>query len=127
MVVLISDLFDGVDQVLQGLKHVRYRRNDALVFHVWDPAELSLPFSGPTRFEGLEAEDTLLIEPRALRQRYLAEVDRFNRELRRGCRQMQVDYELFNTAGALDVAISAYLATRSASVRHRASRVLGAG
>jgi len=125
MVVLISDLFDDGAEILTGLQHLRYRRNEVLVFNVLDPAELSFPFAGPTRFEGLEATDTLLTEPRLLRQRYLAEIDRFVAGLRRGCRDMQIDYELFDTAGALDAAISAYLATRSASIRHRASRVLG--
>ena len=125
MVVVISDLFDDAAEILAGLKHLRYRRNETLVFNVWDPAELTFPFAGPTRFEGLEATDTLLTEPRLLRRRYLAEVEHFIAHLRRGCREMQVDYEVFDTAGALDTAISAYLATRSTSIRHRSSRVLG--
>ena len=125
MVVVISDLFDAAADILTGLQHLCYRRNEVLVFNVWDPAELTLPFTGPTRFRGLEGRDTLLTEPRLLRRRYLAEIEGFVSELRRGCREMKVDYELFNTAGALDTAISAYLATRNASIRHRASRVLG--
>lgn len=127
MVVVISDLFDDSAEILTGLQHLRYRRNEPLVFNVWDPAELTFPFAGPTRFEGLEAADTLLTEPRLLRERYLAEVERFIAGLRRGCREMQIDYELFDTTGALDTAISAYLATRSTSIRHRASRVLAGG
>ena len=127
MVVVISDLFDDAAEILVGLRHLRYRRNETLIFNVWDPAELTFPFAGPTRFDGLEAADTLLTEPRLLRRRYLAEVERFVSGMRRGCREMQVDYELFDTTGALDTAISAYLATRSASIRHRSSRVMGRG
>ncbi|MCP4591063.1 MAG: DUF58 domain-containing protein [bacterium] len=124
MVVVISDLFDDGGEVLEGLRHLRYRNNETLVFNVWDPAELSFPFSGPTRFEGVESSETLLTEPRLLRERYLEEVESFIANLRRGCREMQIDYTLFNTGSALDVAIGAYLATRGASIRHRASRVL---
>ncbi|MFH0981074.1 MAG: DUF58 domain-containing protein [Planctomycetota bacterium] len=125
MVVLISDLFDDPAEILHGLSHLRYRRNETLVLNVWDPAELTFPFAGPTRFEGMETTDTLLTEPRLLRRRYLVEIERFTSSLRRGCRDLQVDYELFDTAAALDTAISAYLATRSARIRHRAPRVLG--
>ena len=127
MVVLISDLFDDEAEVLAGLRHLRYRRNETVVFNVWDPAELTFPFAGPTRFEDLEADTRLLAEPRLLRQRYLAEVEQFVERLRGGCRSMQIDYELFDTSTALDTAIGAYLATRSASIRHRTSRVLGGG
>ncbi len=125
MVVLISDLFDDAAEILHGLRHLRYRRNEALVLNVWDPAELTFPFAGPTRFEGLEAAGNLLTEPQLLRRRYLVEIERFLAALRRGCRNMQIDYELFDTAGALDISISAFLATRSASVRHRTSRMVG--
>lgn len=125
MIVLISDLFDEPADILTGLRHLRYRRNETLVFNVLDPAELTFPFTGPTRFVGLEAADSLLAEPGLLRHRYLAAVEHFITGLRRACREMQVDYELFNTAGPLDAAISAYLATRNTSIRRRTSRALG--
>ncbi len=125
MIVLISDLFDDSDRLLKGLRHLRYRRNEVIIFNVWDEVELTFPFQGPTLFEGLESAGQLLSEPRALRQRYLDEVERFTEKLRYACRHMHIDYEVFNTGSALDVAISAYLATRSASIRARTSRTLG--
>ena len=35
------------------------------------PVRVSRPFTGPTRFEGLESTDALNCNPRALRQGYL--------------------------------------------------------
>jgi uncharacterized protein (DUF58 family) len=125
MVVLISDLLDDPDKLIKGLKHLRYRRNEVILFHVLDEAELTFPFQGPTLFEGLEASGHLLSEPRSLRQRYLEEVERFTTKVRYACRQQHIDYEVFSSSAPLDVAISAYLATRSASIRARTSRVLG--
>jgi hypothetical protein len=78
-------------------------------------------------FEGLESMGRLLTDPRLLRARYLVEVERFQNRLRAGCGEMQVDFTVFNTSASLDAAISGYLATRSARLRQRSSRVPGAG
>ncbi len=125
LVIVISDLFDEESETLLGLKHLRYLGNDVIVCNIWDPAERHFPFQGPTLFNGLEGAGRVMTEPHALRLEYLAEVESFVSTLRRGCRGMHVDYVSFDTSAGLDVSISAYLATRSARIRHRSSRVLG--
>jgi len=116
LVVLISDLFDDAPEVVRGLRHLRYRRHDVIVLQVLDPAELMFNFHGPTRFEGLEGTGKLAVDPASIRRRYLEEVDRFTETVRRSCRQMHVDYEVFNTADSLDLVLSTYLANRCARV-----------
>lgn len=127
LILIVSDLFDTPEAILKGLKLLRYRRHEVIVWNIWDPAELTLPFSGPTMFEGLESSGRLLTDPRSLRTRYLDEVERFQSQLRTGCGHMLIDYTVFHTAMALDAALSGYLATRSARLRQRSSRVLGGG
>jgi len=127
LVILISDLFDDPDSIIKGIRHLRFRHHEIIVWNLWDPAELRLPYRGPTMFEGLESAGRLLVDPRSLRQRYLAEVEHFRQLLRVSCGQMHVDFMSFDTSTALDVALSGYLATRSARMRKRSSRVLGRG
>ena len=127
LVIIISDLFDDVETVLKGLKRLRYRRQDVIVWNLWDPAELTLSLTGPTMFEGLESMGRLLAEPGSLRAGYLDEVGRFQSRLRTACAHMHVDYARFSTAQPLDVALSGFLATRSARLRQRSSRVMGGG
>jgi hypothetical protein len=127
LIILISDLFDVPEAILKGLKHLRYRRHEVIVWNLWDRAELTLPFSGPTMFDGLESTGRLLTDPRSLRARYVEEVERFQAQLRTGCGHMLIDYTVFSTAMALDVALSGYLATRAARLRQHSSRVLGGG
>ena len=55
IVVILSDLFDDVESMLAGLKHLRHRRHDVIVLHVLDPAEIDFPFQQVTMFKGLEA------------------------------------------------------------------------
>jgi uncharacterized protein (DUF58 family) len=127
LIILISDLFDDADTILKGFQYLRYRQHELIVWNVWDHAELTLPLTGPTLFDGLEGMGRLLTDPRSLRVRYLEEVQRFQAQLRAGCGHMQVDYAVFDTSSPLDVALSGYLATRSARLRQRSARVMGGG
>ncbi|MEK6675162.1 MAG: DUF58 domain-containing protein [Planctomycetota bacterium] len=127
MIILISDLLDDPDVILKGLKHLRFEHHELIVWNIWDEAELTFPFTGPTMFEGLESSGHLLTEPRSLRERYLAEVAQFQSRLQKGCGSMQVEFAVFHTAQPLDGALSGYLATRNARLRARASRAMGRG
>jgi uncharacterized protein (DUF58 family) len=123
MIILISDLFDDPESILRGLRHLRYRHHEVMVWNLWDEAELKFPFHGLMLFEGLESSGRLLAEPTSLRERYLREVEQFQTLLQRGCGNMQVELTLFNTASTLDVALSRYLANRSVRLRARSSHV----
>jgi uncharacterized protein (DUF58 family) len=112
VVIVLSDLFDRVPEIVTGLKHFRHRRHEVIVFHVLDPAELEFPFQQTTLFKGLEALPEVLAEPRTLRKAYLHEFGRFLHAVRQGCREQQIDYVQLRTDQSLDVALSAYLASR---------------
>ena len=113
MVVLISDLLDDPDEVIRGLKHFQYRGSDVLVFHVLDPDEIEFPFDRATRFEDLETGDEVVAVPGAVREHYLKQmgglIDRYRRELGAS----GIDYQLLNTSEPLEMALLAYLSTRS--------------
>jgi uncharacterized protein (DUF58 family) len=113
LIVLISDLLDKPENVLRGLRHLRHKRHDVIVFHVLDHDEVTFPFERMTQFEGLEGLPNLIANPRALRKAYLAAFDEYTQELRRGCLANNVDYVLLDTSTTLDVALSSYLATRA--------------
>ena len=117
LVAIFSDLFDDADEILAGLRHLRYRRHEVIVFQVLDPQERNFPFTQTTMFEGLEQFGEILTEPRSLRTRYLEEVERFTGKIRRGCRDMGVDYHLLDTSDRLDVTLSSFLAARSAAIQ----------
>lgn len=119
IIIILSDAFDDVEAIVQGLQHLRHRRHEILFFHLMDHAELTFPFRDMTRFEGLEGEGELLTSPQALRKEYLAELEQFMARLRKGCRDSGVDYHLFDTAEPLDVALTTFLSTRAAArARH---------
>ena len=109
-----GDLFDEPSEVLAGLQHLRYKRHEVVVLHTLDPAELEFPFQEATLFKGLEQYPELLTDPRSLPQGYLEQVKLFLDEVKRGCRNMDIDYVQLTTDKSLGVAISSYLAHRLA-------------
>ncbi|MCH2374771.1 MAG: DUF58 domain-containing protein [Planctomycetes bacterium] len=113
LIIVISDLFDGVDQIKRGLKHLRYKGHEILVIHVLDREELTFPFQRMTLFEGLEGLEDLLADPRALRKGYVEEMNTYLEEVGRTCRDQRVDYVQLDTEEKLHVALSAYLAKRA--------------
>jgi len=112
MVILISDLFDAPQRVAKGLRQLRARGSEVIVFHILDPAELSFPFKEPSLFEDLEEELTLMADPRAIRSAYLDTLRQLMAEYRRICFSNQIDYTLFDTSIGLDRALTRYLTWR---------------
>jgi uncharacterized protein (DUF58 family) len=114
LIMILSDLFDEPADLLAGLKHLRHKRHEVVVFHVLDAAEMDFPFQEATLFRGLEQYPELLTDPRALRRGYLAEVEAFVTHIRRGCREQNIDYVPLRTDGNPGVVLSSYLAHRLA-------------
>jgi uncharacterized protein (DUF58 family) len=112
MMVLVSDLLSDRGQLFRGLRLLRSRGHDVLVFHVMDDDELDFPFNGPVQFDGLEDPSRLRCNPRALREGYLAALGSYLEEVRRGCVRHNVDYALLRTSQPLDAALAAYLSNR---------------
>ena len=113
VVVILSDLFDEVPRLVAGLKHLRHRRHEVIVFHVLDPAELDFPFRDTTLFKGMEGMPDVLTEPYALRRAYQAEINAYIDEVKKGCRMIDIDYVPLRTDWDLDAALSSYLAARA--------------
>src|SRR5262249_4514756 len=102
-----------------ALRALRQRGHEVIAFHVLDPAEVDFPYERMTLFEGLEQGPRLLVDPRALREAYLAEFGAFAERLRAACLGNRIDYVLMRPAFPLDVARPACLGKRSPAARGR--------
>lgn len=117
LVVIVSDLLDDVERLRRGLKQLRYRNHDVMVLHVLAHDEVSFPFRRMTLFEGLEGLPSELVDPGALRDAYLAELNQYLAAVRRMCRDDGIDYVQLDTEDKLDIALSAFLAARMGAQR----------
>ena len=112
MVVLISDLLDEPKRVINGLRHLRFRGTDVIVFHLLDHAELTFPFDRPTRFQDLETDDEVMAVPSMVREHYLMEIETLIARYERELRLAAIDYCLVDTSKPLDFALLSYLGKR---------------
>jgi uncharacterized protein (DUF58 family) len=112
LVVLISDLLDEPDEVVSGLKHLRFRGTDVIVFQILDPHELHFPFSGAARFTDLETEDVVTAEPSRVREQYLDAINALRARYAKALRSQGIDFLTLDTSKPLDFALLAYLDAR---------------
>src|SRR5437660_9131735 len=117
LIVLLSDFFDDLESIKKGLRHLRYKKHEIMVFQILDPAEIEFPFEDVTLFKGLEEAGELLTEPRALREGYIEQLSMFTEDLKKTCRGMHIDFQRFSSGEPLDVSLSQFLATRAASMK----------
>jgi uncharacterized protein (DUF58 family) len=117
IIIVLSDCFDEPANILNGLKHLRHRRQEVIVMNILDKAEVEFPFQEATLFRGMEQLPELLTDPRSLRDGYLEQVQLFVEELQRGCLNQNIDYVQLRTDAPLGQALSAYLAHRLARTR----------
>jgi len=109
LIILISDLLDKPEEVTKGLKQLRSRGSEVIVFHILDRDELEFPFKEPSLFQDLEDELSLLADPQAIRKAYLKALEGLIDQYRQACVSHRIDYSLFDTSVALDRALVKYL------------------
>lgn len=112
VVIVISDFFDDLDRVLEGLQFLKFNRHDLVVFQVLDPYESEFPFRGLVRFEGMEDMGVFRTQPQRIRQSYQQLFNRFCAGLKAGCRRMDVDFQQNFTTRPVDAALREYIARR---------------
>jgi uncharacterized protein (DUF58 family) len=122
LIIIISDLFDKIENIVKGLQHLRFKRHDVIIFHILDEYELSFPFQRMTLFDGLEEYPKILCDPRSLRREYLEAVNNFCAQVKRECVALTTDYEQITTDRQIDVALSKYLAARLGTRLRRTGR-----
>jgi uncharacterized protein (DUF58 family) len=116
LVIVISDLLGDTENtaaVLRGLKQLRSRKHDVMVFHLLDKDELEFPFQDTTIFKDMEEDIRLLANPHEIRSAYLKALDNLVTEYKETCAANLIDYSLFNTTVGLDRALTRYLTWRS--------------
>ena len=113
LIVLISDLFVADPaRVLSGLRHLRHRKHEVIVFHVLDALERDLRFREDARFLDLETGEEIVAQPWHIRRAYRERMAEMEQRYLRACRESAIDYVLMDTSTPFDKALLEYLAKR---------------
>ena len=113
LIVLISDLLDDPEPVIKGLRHLKFRGTDVVVFQVLDPNELTFPFKTAATFTDIETAETVVADPASARKEYLRELAGLTLQYDRELRGAGIDYVQLDTSEPLDFALLTYLSARA--------------
>ena len=92
LVVFVSDLLLDEAVALRALQFLRHRGHQVTVFHIMDPAELSLEGPPEARFQDPETDIGVVARPRELRGAYEDTVRRTVTRWQHACRAGGIDY-----------------------------------
>jgi uncharacterized protein (DUF58 family) len=112
LAVVVSDLLDDPETVIRGLKHLRFRGTDVIVFQLLDPHEIQFPFRGAARFTDIESRDEITADPARVRDGYLAAMEALRARYQKELRGAGIDFLTLDTSKPLDFALIAYLDAR---------------
>jgi len=112
MIFVVSDMLEEPGDVMDAVLHLRDRKHEVVLFHLFDPQELDFTFDRPTRFVDLEGAGSIITEPTVIREEYLARLNEHVQELRQGCLESQARYHLVRTDSPLVEVIDDFSAGR---------------
>ena len=112
LIVIVSDMLEVEEQLLVVLRRLKATQHDVVIFHTLDPHELALPYEGMTLFSALEGEQRVLVNPAAIRSRYMRQLTAFLQRLHRGCIDFGIEYHLISTEQVLEKTLRDFLLPR---------------
>ena len=115
--VIVSDFLVPTDTVRAGLARLRHRRHDVMLMQVLDRQELRFDLDEPSPFEGLEGEGRVNIDPRVIREDYLAALTDHCNTLEKTARSLGFDYLRLDSHGSVGPALAAMLGRRELLAR----------
>jgi len=118
LVVIFSDMFDNREQVqelLNGLHHLKYNNHEVLLFHVTDKkTELDFEFEDrPYQFIDLETNNKMKLFPSQVQEIYRQRTKSYFQDLAIKCGQFKIDFIEADINEDLNRILSAYLIKRS--------------
>ena len=112
LIVLCSDLMDNPEKIINGLKHFRHKKQEVIVFHIFDRKEFEFDFKSRIKFLDMETKQEIDSEPWHIRDSYTKLVSDLQKYFRRNCRKNLIDYIPVFSDQSLESSIIEYLNKR---------------
>ena len=112
LVIVISDFMDDPDAVMGGLRHLRHKGHEVIVFHILDELELNFDFNERIKFIDKETGDEITTDPWHITKQYNEHFKKHCDFIKNACGQNKIEYIQLQSNQALDVALSELLLKR---------------
>lgn len=95
--ILISDFFDDPIQIMQGLRHLRFKKQDIILLQVLDVSENSFKQNGNVRFHDIETGQILRMDGSTATRYFSQGMKTHTDALKKCCKELQIDFEQITT------------------------------
>jgi uncharacterized protein (DUF58 family) len=119
LIILFSDMLDGVGTDLQplfhSLQHLKYNKHEVIVFHVTDRSkEIDFDFENrPHKFVDMETGQEVKLNPSQIREEFQKSAKHHEAEVKLKCTQYGIDFVKADIADGYDAVLRTYLDKRS--------------
>lgn len=119
LIAIISDFFEEPEVIKAAMGRLRHRGHDVIAFQVIDRAEREFDLRDAAPFIGLEGEEMLRLDPRAIRRAYQEAFERHRAQVEKAVVGLGFDYELVDSHAWLGPPLAHFVAHRNAFIRRR--------
>lgn len=117
LVIIFSDFFtdEPYENLYDALQHLRYNKNEILLFHVTEPQkeELFAFENRPTELTDMETGEVLKINPNAVRDAYVKKIHDISQNIHEACDRFQIDYISADINKGFNQVLTQYLIKRN--------------
>jgi uncharacterized protein (DUF58 family) len=95
--IVISDLMDDPARIRQGLRHLRFKKQDVIVFRILDRQELSFSRTGPIKVRDMETHAELSLDGKTASRFFGQGIAQHQDRIAKICRELAIDLETVST------------------------------
>ncbi len=95
--IIISDFFDDSEEIIRSLRHLRFKRQDVILFWILDPFEFEFSPSSSYQMHDLETGKTLMLDGKTASGFFRAGLQNHRKAIETACKEMQIDFNLICT------------------------------
>ncbi len=109
LVVIISDFLSPIEKIIEGIKYIKSKKNDIILFVINDQVELDFSFKSNTKFIDNETNDSISLNPVAIKEEYINNMKKHYQTLGNFANRSDIDINYFNTSTNFEDILYNYL------------------
>jgi len=118
LIIIFSDMMDNSereDELFSALQHMKHNKHEVILFHVVDKKqELDFEFENrPYRFVDLESGEEVKLNPSEVKEHYIEEMKKREKDLKLKCGQYGIDFVEADTNKGFHQVLMPYLVKRT--------------
>lgn len=110
--VFVSDLYDEDNRITSFIKTLKSSRNEVIVFHLMGNKERTLDFGNAIKFQDLETERTVQLNPQVAKKSYEEQLSAWERQLSHDFLIKGIDYNSVDFTTPISDIINSFLNRR---------------